>query len=198
MKLCECGCGNPAPVANENDKRFGWIKGQPKRFIHGHHRRANPASQFWSKVEKTDNCWKWHGSKTILGYGQLRIDYRLIAAHRFSYEMHYGPIPPKKHVLHSCDNPECTRPDHLHLGTHQDNMQEAVERDRFNHKPRIWGEKHHLARLTEDNIKEIRAMFPKTAGRKKYGSISSIATRFSVSTGAIQSILNGITWKHVK
>jgi hypothetical protein len=40
MKLCECGCGHPAPVAPKTDTRQGWVRGQPKRFIHGHNRRG--------------------------------------------------------------------------------------------------------------------------------------------------------------
>lgn len=36
VKLCECGCGQPAPIAKYTSYGVGWIKGQPKRFIHGH------------------------------------------------------------------------------------------------------------------------------------------------------------------
>lgn len=38
-KLCECGCGQPAPIAWRTDRRFGLIKGQPQRFIWNHHAR---------------------------------------------------------------------------------------------------------------------------------------------------------------
>lgn len=41
VKLCECGCGQPAPIATYNSKRWGWVKGQPKRFIHNHHHRGH-------------------------------------------------------------------------------------------------------------------------------------------------------------
>lgn len=34
--LCWCGCGQPAPVATGSNRFWGWIKGQPKRYINGH------------------------------------------------------------------------------------------------------------------------------------------------------------------
>lgn len=40
MKLCECGCGNPAPIAKATNKKWGHVKGQPSRFVHGHHNRV--------------------------------------------------------------------------------------------------------------------------------------------------------------
>lgn len=40
-KLCECGCGEPAPIASETNHKLGWVKGQPKRFIHGHSLRPS-------------------------------------------------------------------------------------------------------------------------------------------------------------
>ena len=39
IKLCECGCGESAPIATTTNARDGWVKGQPKRFVHGHHGR---------------------------------------------------------------------------------------------------------------------------------------------------------------
>lgn len=41
IKLCECGCGNPAPIAPKTDNTYGWIKGHPKRFIRGHATRRH-------------------------------------------------------------------------------------------------------------------------------------------------------------
>ena len=88
--------------------------------------------RFWSKVVKGDGCWRWTGAKTN-GYGYLTLGGRnsgLIRAHRFSYEFHFGPIPHGLVVRHKCDNPECTNPDHLEVGTHQDNMKDIVLRRR--------------------------------------------------------------------
>lgn len=42
VKLCECGCGKPAPIAQYTHKPHGWIKGHPKRFILGHHNKIAP------------------------------------------------------------------------------------------------------------------------------------------------------------
>lgn len=44
-KLCECGCGQPTPVAVRNDKRHGHVKGQPTRFARGHSRRCHPPTE---------------------------------------------------------------------------------------------------------------------------------------------------------
>ena len=43
-KLCECGCGELAPLSPVNRRSRGWIKGRPMRFIEGHNLRASPAS----------------------------------------------------------------------------------------------------------------------------------------------------------
>ena len=74
------------------------------------------------EINNDNNCWEWHGGKNNVGYGMIRDGTRMRTAHRVSYELNVGPIPPKKHVLHICDNPKCVNPKHLRLGTHQDNM----------------------------------------------------------------------------
>jgi hypothetical protein len=40
VKLCECGCGQPAPIASKTSRSDGRVKGQPSRFVHGHHNRV--------------------------------------------------------------------------------------------------------------------------------------------------------------
>lgn len=78
--------------------------------------------RFWAKVEKTDNCWTWTGSK-VWGYGQINIGGRLVRAHRLSYEWAHGPIPDGMMIDHICHNPSCVRPDHLRLATDKQNAE---------------------------------------------------------------------------
>ena len=93
--------------------------------------RATPEERFWAKVEKSDSCWLWTGAITTTGYGVFqkgRRGEKLHKAHRFSYEIHHGEIPPRSLVLHSCDNKLCVNPEHLSIGNHSQNIKEAWDR----------------------------------------------------------------------
>jgi hypothetical protein len=60
--LCECGCGQPAPIAKYDSKRWGWIKGQPEHFIHNHHHRGtrNVNYNMGLCFDKKQNRWFIH------------------------------------------------------------------------------------------------------------------------------------------
>lgn len=140
--LCQCGCGQPAPICTHTDKKANLQKGEFRRFRRGHHfklctnnpatKRRNPVSRFWAKVSKTDGCWLWTGGRSNDGYGNFDNK----RPHRFSYELAFGPIPPKLNICHHCDTPLCVRPEHLFVGTQKDNIQDALAKNRMSHSPR--------------------------------------------------------------
>jgi len=104
----------------------------------------NDEERFWSKVEKTENCWNWTAA-TCCGYGYFWIIDKQYRAHRISWILSNGPIPDGLDVLHKCDNRKCVNPDHLYLGT-------AVE----NHRDVFLRGKLPNSKLTKEQVLSIR------------------------------------------
>ncbi len=94
----------------------------------------NDIARFKSKTEQSNDCWSWNGTHNSDGYGQAWVLSRhtAIGAHRVAYVIAHGGIPKGLHVLHDCDNPGCVNPNHLFLGTHQDNMIDKEKKGRGN------------------------------------------------------------------
>ena len=65
MKLCECGCGKPAPIPKRNRHDLGFVKGQPIRFIRGHNYNPPP-------INEGEKNGKWKGGRAE-GIGYTRI-----------------------------------------------------------------------------------------------------------------------------
>ena len=101
---------------------------------------ATTDNRFWNSVDiQTDDlCWNWKLS-TNRGYGQLRRNKKQLSAHRYAYELTFGPISSEQHVLHKCDNPKCCNPSHLFIGNQQDNMADKLAKGRQKR-----GSEHHL------------------------------------------------------
>lgn len=88
-------------------------------------------SRFTDKIKKTDTCWLFIGRLfDKSGYGQYSIDSKPVLAHRYSYQVNKGNIPEGLVVRHTCDVRNCVNPDHLILGTQQDNINDMIERER--------------------------------------------------------------------
>lgn len=132
--------------------------------------------------------WQWTGSKDNKGYGRIRVDGKLDRAHRVSYKLFNGLIPDGLCVLHSCDDPGCVNPQHLHIGTHQDNSNECMERGRSYHG---FGEINGRAKLSASNVIEIRKLISEGISRIK------IAKLFGVTGGMIGHISHNRNWKHL-
>lgn len=93
--------------------------------------------RFWAKVIKNeDGCYGWSAQVDSDGYGRIAVGRRRDGnktkrgAHQISWEIHNGPIPDGMWVLHHCDNPPCTRIDHLYLGTVVENNRDRRDRKR--------------------------------------------------------------------
>ena len=141
--------------------------------------------RFLSKVNKTDTCWLWTGCCNKKGYGQFRINGKTVKTHRWSYEQHIGLIPPNLLVRHKCDVRNCVNPDHLEVGTHQENMRDMVERGRH-------GDSLRNFKLTEDDVRFIRVI--RVFGFNCY----ELAKMYSLGGTTMKRVLNGQTWSSVQ
>lgn len=153
---------------------------------------AQAVARFWGMVDKNGPppahapvlgpCWLWTAAADGCGYGL----YRHGRAHRYSWELAVGPIPADLCVLHRCDTPACVRPEHLFLGTRDDNMRDRQAKRRHAH-----GERHPRAVLTEDQVRQARAL--RAAGTQ----IKVIAARFGITAAAMSAVCTRRSWRHV-
>lgn len=170
-------------------KRFQDPAEREKSRVAARRQFGDPYVRFWSCVDKSggpDACWMWLQSVDRNGYGRTFWDGRCTQAHRIAWQIINGPIPKGIQILHTCDNSSCVNPTHLYAGSHRDNMNDMVRRSRL---PR--GIRHHRARLSEADVKEIRAS---AAG----SSQSAIAKRFGITQSHVRKIVLRKLWQHVK
>lgn len=145
-------------------------------------------------VNEKSGCWEWQGSKRN-GYGRMIIGSRTDgsrkseSAHRISFEIFCGQIPDGMEICHRCDNPSCINPDHLFLGTRQDNIN---DRQRKGRNIYFIGEEQPRAKLTKKSVKDARWE------RAIYGtSFQSLADKYGVSKKTMLNAIKGVTWKCV-
>lgn len=86
--------------------------------------RSDPAQRFMGFVHPEPNtgCWLWGGAVNWRGYGRFGNEGGHVGAHRFSYEMHRGPIPDGLQIDHLCRVRCCVNPDHLEPVTNAENL----------------------------------------------------------------------------
>ena len=171
--------------------------------------------RFWSKVDQVEEgCWLWQGTMFSQGYGCFKIAGKLHKAHRVAYTLVMGAIPQGLLACHRCDNRACVRPEHIFLGTTNDNVQDAKKKGRLAtgdrsgarlHPERMtrgdahWshlhpecrrGELNGRARLTREQVEEVRARYAD-------GSISQLALsqEYRVAQTTISAIVRKQNWK---
>lgn len=145
--------------------------------------------RFWNKVQRTTGCWLWRGTITPGGYGTIHREGRgssRVQAHIVSWELHKGAVPAGRFVLHRCDERRCVNPEHLFLGTHEDNMRDMVEKGR-----QARGSRVNASRLNEEQVRAIRAAH--TTGT----TAASLARTYGVTPHAVALIVHGVVWKHL-
>ena len=153
----------------------------------------SPTERFWASVDKSapNGCWHWVGCILGTGYGQFTVrsdgNKRRYGAHRFSYQLNVGDIPGGLFVCHRCDNPRCVNPEHLFLGTTQDN---TADRHRKGRDPR--GEASNRSKLTNDKVRQIRALYvPRKFPTRR------LAKLFGISQTNVRDIIARKIWSHV-
>ena len=117
------------------------------RYVKGHTltKTVPVLERFWAKVRKTDTCWEWTAQRNW-GYGRFALTHRkMVRAHRFSYELHKGPIPQGLVIDHLCRNKACVNPDHLELVTNRENVLRGVGTSAVNAKKTHCKRGHHLS-----------------------------------------------------
>lgn len=102
--------------------------GDPLAAVGPSHRTETIESRFWRRVDKTDTCWLWNGSRRKKDYGVFNYPGGGMA-YRYSYELHNGPIPDGMTIDHICFNPPCVNPAHLQLLTREQNARRQQSKD---------------------------------------------------------------------
>lgn len=161
--------------------------------------RVPAAIRFMAKIRESTGrsynstpCWEWFDNDQNT-YGAMSIDGKCVRAHRASWLLHRGEIPPGMFVCHHCDNRACCNPDHLFLGTSNDNIQDALGKGRMKRPPLHCGESQHDAKLTAGDVVAMRRAF-----RSKVKTARQLKETYCISLGQVYSVVKGRSWKHVR
>lgn len=133
------------------------------------------------RIGAAHECWECRSAPDTgsLGYCRIRRGDQKLYVHRIAFEISHGPIPPGMHVLHKCDNPRCCNPNHLKLGTANDNMADKAAKGR------------QRGKLTAAEVVEIDKLLRSDTPHAK------IARKFNISELSVRNIAWGVTWSRL-
>jgi DNA-binding XRE family transcriptional regulator len=150
---------------------------------------VNFIERFNSKIKVVvDSCHTWQGSHfKVTGYGAFWLKGQNRGAHRIAWEIVKGKIPRGLHLCHSCDNRGCVNPEHMFLGSHQDNVADMVAKARH-----AFGERQTNSKLTDAQVLEIRQVYAR-------GGISQteLGKSYGVGHTTISYVVNKRAWRHL-
>jgi hypothetical protein len=168
--ICQCGCGQQTTVSRVTDRRKGYLKGTPRRYVNGH----GGAKSQHKYLEDEHGCWIWQRSRTDGGYGRVRDGKMMRPAHAVWYERECGPVPTGLVLHHICQRGHagCMNPWHVRPVTPAENARLS-----------------RAAKLDRSRVAVIKTMLAAGARSK-----ASIAREFGVSGVLIHYIVTGRCW----
>jgi len=146
------------------------------------------------EVDEETGCWVWQNNLDEWGYGSIAEGLKQRRAHRVAFELYRDEdlpeFSPDHQLNHTCHNPACVNPDHLYIGTAQENIDDAMEIDAWGESRRRGSEVGN-SKLTEDEVVEIKERCLSGESQK------DVAKDYDVSHTAVNKIMVGQQWKHV-
>ncbi len=153
------------------------------------------------KVTKLETeCWEWTGGRVGGRYGKVWFGKKHWLVHRLAWVWVNGEIPEGKLLCHRCDNTVCYRPDHMFLGTHKDNSQDCVKKDRCSRLVTAGsfkrGEGHPMSRLTMEDIAKMKLLWSTRLPGKKQPCLTQaqIGDMFGIKNNTVSMIVSGHRW----
>lgn len=168
-KLCDCGCGQPVRLATYSQPRYGYRRGDPKRFVNGHNRKGRIETRYVVEDRgHTTPCWVWQGRPNEQGYGQVGRNGEQHLAHRYFFREAGNDLVKGQPLDHLCGVRLCVNPEHLEAVTNAENTRRG-----------------RSAKITAEDAAYIRDSDETRV---------SLARRFGITTTHVYRIRRGDSW----
>lgn len=166
---------------NEMNVQVGQFIGKVFHGGPGHSPQSLEERLFGRAKVSESGCWEWQNAKFKHGYGKIGVNGRADYTHRVAYRLVKGQIPDKMLVMHTCDNKICINPDHLTIGSCQDNVDDMIAKGRAG---------RGCSKLTIEKAREIRLLY--ATGQYTQNELGE---KFGVTFGNISCIVLNKSWR---